>query len=229
MIKFVSHIFVVDDQHLVRTGLVRMLSDMSGFSVIGEAESGERALELIAAMAKQGNFPDIVLMDLRMPGIGGLEATRKLVRQLPQIRVIAVTGCDEKPFPQRFLECGASGFITKDAGIDEVVRAIQAVQQGKRYISQQVAQEMAFEAVAPETNAGETSPFARLSERELQIAMMVIDGVKTGDIAIKLHVSPKTINTYRYRLFEKLNINSNMELALLASRYGLLDTKAAKN
>ena len=216
-------IFIVDDQHLVRRGLVHMLSDTPGFSVVGEAVSGEQALEKLA-MLESDHLPDVVLMDLRMPGMGGLEATRKLTQRFGRVRVIAVTGCDETPFPQRFLDCGASGFMTKDAGIDEVIHAIQMVQSGRQYLSQQVAQDIALGVVANPDPA--QSPFHALSDRELQITLMIINGLKTSDMAEKLNVSPKTINTYRYRLFEKLKINSNMELALLASRHGLLEQHA---
>ena len=119
------NILVVDDQHLVRMGLVRMLDDMKGFSVVGEAESGEQALEEVAQLVKLKKIPDVILMDLRMPGIGGLEATRKLTHRYPDIKVIAVTGCSETPFPQRFMECGAVGFITKDSAIEEVALAMR--------------------------------------------------------------------------------------------------------
>jgi len=214
------NILVVDDQHLVRMGLVRMLDDMKGFTVVGEAESGEQALEEVAQLIKLKKMPQVILMDLRMPGIGGLEATRKLTHRYPDIKIIGVTGCSETPFPQRFMECGAVGFITKDSAIEEVALAIQLVHRGKRYISQEVAQEMALSSVNSKQDG---SPFEQLSERELQIALMVIDGVKTAEIAERLNVSPKTVNTYRYRFFEKLKITSNMELALLASRHGLID------
>lgn len=161
-----------------------------------------------------------MLMDLRMPGMGGLETTRVLTHRHPCIKVIAVTGCSETPFPQRFLDCGAVGFLTKESAIDEVVKAIRSVFRGKCYISQVIAQELALCATKTRSD---TSPFERLSDRELQIALMVMDSIKTARIAESLHVSPKTVNTYRYRLFEKLNIKNNMELAMLASRYGLLD------
>lgn len=218
-------IWVVDDQLLVRTGLTRMLDDMPGMSVTGNYDSGEAVLARIENITEE-ELPDVVLMDLRMPGIGGLEATRKLTQHFPQVRVVAVTGCDDAPFPQRFLECGASGFVTKDAGIEEVVKAIHAVFLGKRYICDAIAQEIALRVVKPRE---QVSPFDKLSERELQITLMVIDGMKALEIAEKLHVSPKTINTYRYRVFEKLCINSNMELALLATRYGLLDANARQH
>lgn len=121
-------IMVVDDQQLVRSGLAHMLGDMPGFQVVGQAESGEQALDLLDALVKQDAIPDVVLMDLRMPGIGGLEATRRMLRRQPEMKVVAVTGCDEQPFPQRFLDSGASGFITKEAGIEEVALAIRMAQ-----------------------------------------------------------------------------------------------------
>jgi len=207
-------VLVVDDQHLVRAGLTHMLADIAEFNVVGESESGEQAIEHVAQL-----LPDVVLMDVRMPGIGGIEATKKLSRQFPEVKVIAVTGCAETPFPQRLLEGGAAGFITKDAGIEEVALAVRTVHRGKPYISQEVAQEIALNVVYE----GNTSPFDKLSERELQITLMVVEGMKTAEIAEKLHVSPKTVNTYRYRLFEKLNIKSNMELAMMASRYGVVE------
>jgi DNA-binding NarL/FixJ family response regulator len=220
-------ILVVDDHHLVRTGLVCMLADMPGFVIAGEAESGEQALEKVEALFRQQAGPDVVLMDLRMPGIGGLEATQKITRRYPDVRIVAVTACDEQPFPQRFMECGASGFITKDAGIEEVAQAIRTVATGRRYLGREVAQKMALHRIGNAEVRDEHSPFERLSKRELQAALMIMDGMKTGEIADKLNVSPKTVNTYRYRLFEKLDIKSNMELALLATRHGLIELDAA--
>ena len=204
-------VLVVDDHHLVRAGMVRMLSDEDDLDVVGEAESGEEALQLTQELK-----PDVVLMDVRMPGIGGLEATRKILRLGMATRVIVLTACSDMPYPQRMLDVGASGFITKDSHITEVMQAIRLVHTGKRYISQAVAQEM---ALGPESSE---SPFDKLTERELQIALMVIDGIKTADIAARLCVSPKTVNTYRYRLFDKLGIKSNMDLALVAVKFGLI-------
>lgn len=220
---------VVDDQHLVRMGLCRMLDGMDGLRVVSEAESGEQALLRLDQLALKEGLPDVVLMDLRMPGIGGIEATRRLLRRHPGVKVVALTGCDERPFPQRFLECGASGFVTKDADIDEVVQAIRLARRGKRYLERQLAQDMALGSVGARDIGSTESPFECLSDRELQIALMVIDGIKTNDIARRLAVSPKSVNTYRYRTFEKLNINSNMELAMLAARHGLLDVNVQKN
>jgi two-component system invasion response regulator UvrY len=218
-------VMVVDDQHLVRTGLVHMLANITGLEIVAEADSGEDALQKITQLIKRQQKPDVLLMDLLMPGMGGMEATRIMVHRHPSIKIIAVTGCTGTPFPQRFLDSGVVGFITKESGIDELVKAIRLVQRGKCYISHDIAQDLALNVVKHESNK---SPFECLSERELQIALMVMDSVKTTHIAESLNVSPKTVHTYRYRLFEKLNINSNVELALLAYRHGLLQQNPAE-
>ncbi|MCG8669620.1 MAG: UvrY/SirA/GacA family response regulator transcription factor [Pseudomonadales bacterium] len=211
-------VFVVDDHDLVRTGITRMLADVNGLEVVGEAASGEEALRDIRDLN-----PDVVLMDAKMPGIGGLEATRKLLRQNADVKVIAVTVCGDEPFPSRFMQAGASGYLTKGAAIDEMVKAIRLVQSGQRYISPEVAQALALK---PFVNDGEGSPFDQLSERELQIAMMIVNCQKVQEISDKLFLSPKTVNSYRYRVFDKLGINSDVELTLLAIRHGMVDAEA---
>jgi len=217
------NIMVVDDQQLVRMGLMRLLGDMPEFTVVGEAECGEQALETVEKLTEKNKAPNVVLMDLRMPGIGGLEATRKMLRRFEGVKVVAVTGCDDHPFPQRCLESGATAVVTKDAGIDEIVKAIKMALAGKRYLSQQIAQNMALKALEVKDDNNVESPFEMLSARELQIAMMIMGGVRTNSIAEKLALSPKSVSTYRYRMFEKLQISSNMELALLGTRHGLLE------
>ena len=132
-------VLVVDDHDLVRTGITRMLADIDGLQVVGQAESGEESL-LKARELK----PDVVLMDVKMPGIGGLEATRKLLRSHPDIKVVAVTVCEEDPFPTRLLQAGAAGYLTKGAGLNEMVQAIRLVFAGQRYISPQIAQQLVF-------------------------------------------------------------------------------------
>lgn len=210
---------MVDDHDLVRTGITRMLADVNGLNVVGEAASGEEALRDIRDVN-----PDVVLMDAKMPGIGGLEATRKLLRQNADVKVIAVTVCGDEPFPSRFLQAGASGYLTKGAAIDEMVKAIRLVHSGQRYISPDVAQAL---ALRPFINDGEGSPFDQLSERELQIAMMIVNCQKVQEISDKLFLSPKTVNSYRYRVFDKLGINSDVELTLLAIRHGMVDAEAS--
>ncbi len=208
-------VLVVDDHDLVRTGISRMLADIDGLKVIGEAESGEEALQKARDLK-----PDVVLMDVKMPGIGGLEATRKLLRSQPDAKVIAVTVCEEDPFPTRLLQAGAAGYLTKGAALDEMVTAIRQVFAGNRFISPQIAQQLALKSFMPQ-NKG--SPFDSLSEREIQIALMIVNCHKVQTISDKLCLSPKTVNTYRYRIFEKLSITSDVELALLAVRHGMVD------
>ena len=197
-----------------------MLADVAGIKVVGEAASGEDALKLVRDLG-----PDVVLMDAKMPGIGGLEATRKLLRNNADVRVIAVTACGEEPFPSRFLQAGASGYLTKGAAMDEMVKAIRLVHSGRRYISPDVAQELALKPFRQDS----ASPFDQLSEREMQIAMMIVNCQKVQEISDKLFLSPKTVNSYRYRLFEKLGINSDVELTLLAVRHGMLDVESLPN
>lgn len=211
-------VLVVDDHELVRSGITRMLADNPDIEVIGEASSGEEAIDAV-----RHQRPDIVLMDIRMPGIGGLEATRKILRLDDSIRVIVVTACADDPYPTRVMQAGATAYITKGADIDEMVRAIRKAHSGQRYISPEIAQKMALKQLGGDTEDQDESLFDRLSERELQIAMMVVDCQKVQDISDKLCLSPKTVNSYRYRIFEKLEISSDVELALMAVRFGLLD------
>jgi two-component system, NarL family, invasion response regulator UvrY len=206
-------VLVVDDHDLVRTGITRMLADIDGLQVVGEADSGESALKLARELK-----PDVVLMDVKMPGIGGLEATRKLLRSHPDIKVVAVTVCEEDPFPTRLMQAGAAGYLTKGAGLDEMVQAIRLAFAGQRYISPQIAQQLALKSFQPQA-----SPFDALSEREIQIALMIVGCQKVQIISDKLCLSPKTVNTYRYRIFEKLSVTSDVELTLLAVRHGMVD------
>ena len=209
-------VLVVDDHDLVSTGISRMLADISGLQVIGQADSGEDAIRKARELK-----PDVVLMDVKMPGIGGLEATRKLLRSYPDLKVIAVTICEEDPFPTRLLQAGAAGYLTKGAALEEMVQAIRMVFGGQRYISPQIAQQLALKSFQPQLSE---SPFDLLSEREIQIALMIANCQKVQSISDKLCLSPKTVNTYRYRIFEKLSITSDVELALLAVRHGMVDT-----
>ena len=208
------NVLVVDDHDLVRSGIVRLLEDTNGISVIGEANCGEDAVKMCRELS-----PDVVLMDINMPGIGGLEATKKVARANPDVKVIAVTACDDGPFAARLMQAGASGFMGKGAEVDEMVRAILKVRSGQRYISPEIAQRMALKPF----QEGNESPFDVLSEREMQTVLMIVSCHKVQEISDKLCVSPKTVNTYRYRIFEKLDINGDVELTILAMKHGVLD------
>ncbi len=208
---------VVDDHQLVRTGISRLLTDVDGIDIVGEAGSGEEALEMIQAV-----HPDVVLMDVQMPGIGGLEATRRALRLDPQLKVIAVTVHDDEPFPSRLLNAGAAGYLTKTADLDEMVKAIKAVCDGKRYISSEIAQQLALKPF----NANGGSPFDALSSREMQITLMVIGGMRVQEISENLCLSPKTVNSYRYRVFEKLSVKNDVELTKMSIKHGVIDGQA---
>jgi len=212
-------VLLVDDHDLVRLGVKRLLQDVKGIQVIGEARTGEEAIKLTKELV-----PDVVIMDLQMPGIGGLEATRKMLRHNPMVRVLALTVCDDEPYPSRLLQAGAAGYITKGCSAEEMVKAIRLLHGGERYLCYEVAQQLALKRYAPED---ETSPLDLLSERELQIMLMITQGQKTKQISDKLCLSVKTINSYRYRIFEKLGINSDVELTLLAMRLGLIEKQVA--
>lgn len=211
-------ILLADDHDLVRTGIGRMLADITDMTVVGEATSGEEAVDLCRQLS-----PDVVLMDVKMPGIGGLEATRKIVQHQAGIKVIAVSACDDDIFPTRLLQAGASGYVVKGAAFSEVVKAIRKVMTGQRYLSATVAEQMALRPFG----SGDGSPFDRLSERELQITMMVVNCQKVHDISDKLHLSPKTVNSYRYRIFEKLGVSGDVELTHLAIRHGMVEHPTA--
>lgn len=212
------NVLLVDDHDLVRTGVRKILEEANGIKVVGEASNGEDAVKICRKLN-----PNVVLMDVRMPGIGGFEATRKLVRQDPDLKILVLTTCDNDIYPSRLLQLGASGYLTKGCSMDEMVQAIRAVHAGQRYISPEIANRLAFRHVTDK----DQSPFESLSERELQVMLMITKGVKVQEIADKLHLSPKTVNSYRYRIFEKLGIKNDVELTLLGIRHGLIESEDA--
>ena len=203
---------IVDDHRLFRAGLRKMLDTMSGIRVVGEADSGEAAVRLAADAA-----PNVMLMDLNMPGIGGLEAIRRISMRHSDVQSIVLSAYETKPFPQQALKAGAMGYVTKGADVKELESAIRRVYLGKRFVTAELAQIMAFDGFDDHD-----SPFQALSTREMQITLMVVNCQRVQDISNDLHLSPKTVNSYRYRIFEKLNVSSDVELALLAVRHGML-------
>lgn len=207
-------VLIVDDHRLFRLGLQRMLADAPSIKVVGEASSGEDAVQFCRT-----ERPDVVLLDIRMPGIGGLEALNRIIRLQNSTRVIALTACEEQPFPAQMMRAGASGYLTKGVTGTETIAAIRKVFVGQKYFSAEVAQQLAFQSFGNDS----ACPFDELSGREMQIAMMVVDCQRVQKISQDLHLSPKTVNSYRYRIFDKLRVSSNVELALLAVRHGMVD------
>ena len=208
-------ILVVDDHELVRIGLCRLIEASADVTVVGQCESGEAALNEVRSLE-----PDIVFMDIRMPGIGGLEATRRLLSTYPKLKVIVVSALAGDVYPARLLKAGAAGYITKSADQGEIQEALNTVIEGRIYISPEIAQLMVLKGL---DEGQKSSPFASLSQRELEIARMVSNGHRAKEIAGLLNISPKTINTYKYRIFEKLDVSNDVELALMAVKYNLVD------
>ena len=210
-------LLIVDDYQMVRFGTRRLLEDESGLQIVGEASSGEEAIEAVDALN-----PQVVLMDVQMPGIGGLEATRRCLRIAPDVKVIALSMHDGEPFPSKLFEAGAKGYVSKRSDPEELILAIRKVMAGQRYISTDIAQNLALRPFAEV----QQSPFEQLSGREMQIALMVIRGMGAAEMGKKLILSPKTVNSYRYRIFEKLDIKNDVELTKLAIQHGLLETES---
>ncbi|HHH40230.1 MAG TPA: response regulator [Sedimenticola sp.] len=207
-------VLLVDDHELVRTGFRHILASDPGIEVVGEAESGEAAVE----QAQRLN-PDLVLMDISMPGIGGIEATRKIRRFSPATQVIAVTVHTDAPFPDQLHSAGALGYLTKGCPAEEMFEAIHSVASGHPYISSDVSRKL---TLARLSGIEPDSPFSVLSQREMQVLLMITQGRKTQEISDTLCLSPKTVSTYRHRLFEKLQVGTDVELTHLALRHGLL-------
>ncbi len=204
------NVLVVDDHDLIRAGIARMLEDDGKIRVVGQAGSGEEALEKVKQLR-----PDVVLMDIKMPGIGGVEATRRIHQGCGTTKIVVVSSCTDDPHVKRVLESGAAAYVSKSSHIQEIISAIVKVYNGERYLSADIAQSMALGSPG--------SPFDQLSDREMQIASMIMECQKVQNISDVLCLSPKTVNSYRYRIFEKLGINSDVELTLRAVKYGLLE------
>lgn len=207
-------VLIVDDHIIVRTGIERILADTDGIEVVGVAADGEEAVVKARDLVPP---PNIIMMDVKMPGIGGIEATRKITRHNPAIGVIGLTASGDATFVQRLLEAGAKGYLTKSANYDEMVLAIRRVASGQCYVDPTLTSGLILR------DSQNNNPFSSLSEREMQVTLMLADCQKVQEIADSLFVSPRTVNTYRYRIFEKLDVRNDVELTRLAIRYKLID------
>lgn len=210
-------VFLVDDHALVRVGMRMILSAETDIDVVGEADNGEDALPQIRRLK-----PDVVLCDLHLAGVSGLEITERIVRGDHGTRVIIVSVLQDGPMPKRLLEVGASGYVGKGGDAAELLRAVRDVARGKRFLASGIAQNLALSGIC-----GDESPFDALSPRELEVAMMLTQGLRQEDIARRLSLSAKTINTHKTRLFEKLGIQDSIALARLVAQYGIADPALA--
>lgn len=208
-------ILLVDDHELVRSGFEALLKTANDISVVGVAQSGEEAIKLIGEISV-----DVVLMDINMPGIGGVEACRRILKHNPKVKIIALSVHNDGPIPQQMLKLGVLGFISKGSPVDEMILAIRKVMAGKRYLCTEVANNLALQDLP----GNHESPFAKLSQREAEIVTLILQGKKIQEMADMLALSDKTINTYRYRLYDKLQIKNDVELTRLAVKFGHIDS-----
>ncbi len=207
----VISVMLVDDHDLVRAGLRSIVDAQPDMEIVGEAASGEEAVRLAKALK-----PDVILMDLNLPGIGGIGATERIVRSKSRCRIVVVSAQTESPFPKRLLEAGALGYVTKAGPAEELLQAIRTVAQGRRYLASNIAQQMALDGLS-----GRASPIDELSKRELAVALKLAEGLSQQDIAKQMNLSPKTIQTYKSRLFDKLDVENNVALARMLTKHGV--------
>ncbi|TPE49304.1 response regulator [Maribrevibacterium harenarium] len=207
-------VLIVDDHNMLCEGLSRVLAEIEGLEVLACLASGEEALAF-----SRRTPPDVILMDVHMPGIGGFGATIEIKRRFPEVQIIAMSGYEDAPYLTKIMEAGASGYVDKSAPPSELVDAIHSVLNGQQYIGKHLAQKIALQKI---THKGVDVPFERLADRELQVAQMIVNCMRNKDIADKLSISEKTVSTYRKRIFEKLGINSDVELTRMAMKYNML-------
>ena len=207
-------VLLTDDHALVRTGIRRLLEDSKQVTIVGEAECGEDSLKLTQTLE-----PDVILMDLNMPGIGGVEACRRILQRNPKQKIIVLTIHNEQTFPKRLLEIGAKGYLTKECGVDEMIGAIKQVNNGDFYIAPSIAQLLALSLLP----GNEGNPIDRLSKREFQVMLMIAQGESNIQISETLCLSPKTISTYRLRLMEKLEAQNEVDLIKIAVEQGMVE------
>lgn len=206
-------LMVVDDHELVRIGLRHILADYPRIRIVGEAVDGESALRMNRELK-----PNVVLLDVSLPGLSGFEVTTRLKQASPGLGIIILTVHEKAPYPGRLLEAGASAYLTKGCPSTELVKAIGTVARGGRHIGSKIAQQMALRMLP----GGQGTPFDCLSAREMEVMLMLADGRKIPEIAEILHLSPKTVATYKYRIFEKVNAHGDVDMARMAMRYGVV-------
>ncbi|HVV67829.1 MAG TPA: response regulator [Gammaproteobacteria bacterium] len=207
-------VLLVDDHDLVRAGIKRVLTDVPYIKVVGEVNSGEEAVRVAPELK-----PEVVLLDFKMPKMDGLETTHALLAIDPNLKILMVSVClDELLLPKLFKE-GVAGYFSKNCSVEEMIKAIKVVHEGQRYISPALTQQLGLKSL----DSGDLFIFDVLSERELQVVLMIVDGLTIHEISDKLGINRKTINSYRSRSFQKLNVKNDVELTLLAARQGLIE------
>jgi len=194
-------------------GFKMLIEAEDDITVIGEAESGEGAIKLFQELK-----PDIIVMDITMPGIGGIEAIDRIMAKDKNTKILVLSAHEDSVHPKRVLNAGAMGYLTKRSAAEELIKAIKSIHQGKRYLEPSIAQQMAITQLS-----GETNPVEILSDREFEVFIALAKGKSTNDIADTLCLSPRTVGTHLYNIKQKLNANNSAEIALIAIRCGLIN------
>jgi two-component system, NarL family, invasion response regulator UvrY len=206
-------VMLVDDHAVVRMGFKMLLETTDDIKVIAEAENGENAIKSFME-----HKPDVIVMDITMPGMGGMEAIERILSKESSAKILVLSAHEDSVHPKRVLNAGAMGYVTKRSAAEELIKAIRAVASGKKYIEASVAQQMAIQQLS-----GEQNPVDVLSEREFEVFMSLAKGKTTNEIAETLFLSPRTVGTHLYNIKQKLNANNSAEIALIAMRSGLID------
>ncbi len=207
------NVLLVDDHAVVRMGFKMLLESDSDIKVIAEADSGENAVKMYME-----HKPDVVVMDITMPGIGGLEATDRIMAKDNAARILVLSAHEDSVHPKRVLNAGAMGYLTKRSAAEELIKAIRMVASRKMYLEASIAQQMAIQQLN-----GEKNPVDVLSDREFEVFMALAKGETTNQIAEILSLSPRTVGTHLYNIKQKLNAGNSAEIALIAMRSGLID------
>lgn len=207
-------VLLVDHYELIRNGIAALLNSVEDIEVIGVCDCGEQAL-MIAA----NQTPDIILLDINIPSSGIFEACKKIIRNSPTIKIIGLSIYSDGPIPPKALHLGIEGFISKGSPVSEMIKAIRAVISGKRYLCQNITNNLVFETLL----ANKSTPFSKLSKRESEVVKMILQGKNIQEMSQFLELSDKTINTYRYRLYNKLAIKNDVELTKLAFKFNYIE------
>lgn len=214
-------LLLADDHAMVREGLKSLIKAESDMSVVGEASNGKQTLALAREVG-----PHVVVMDVAMPDLNGIEAARKLLTDSPHIKVVALSGHANREFVREMLKAGASAYVLKSRAYEELVRAIREVAKGKKYLSPDIARGVVDEYVQMSASGGDNPAFVVLTDREREALQLLAEGKSTKEIASELGISVKTVETHRHNIMEKLNLHSVAELTKYAIREGITSVDA---
>ena len=208
-------IILADDHTIVRHGLNKLIQQQEDMEVIAQAADGHSTIELTRELS-----PDMVIMDIGMPDLNGIDATGQIIREFPQVKVIGLSMHSGKKFVIEMLKAGASGYLLKDCALEELTTAIKAVASGKTYLSPSIT-DVVVENYVRHSQKKESSVFSLLSQREREVLQLMAEGKTTKQVGLKLHISPKTVEGHRLRIMEKLNMDSVAKLTKYAIQEGL--------